>query len=494
MSSRSRRILALIMGVSAGLRVLIVLRGGQFFWPDELRYNLSLYLSSTLFRDGIGAALANISYSGQQLQHNGFTFLSFPPLALQSLLKVLTGTPLAKSVWVPGLYFSLASVLCIGLIFAVARRAGASERESLYASFLLACSSCMFYLSRHLLPYDSSMAILLFAAWLVLREKDGDWRRSFLCGFVISLGYLTYNGFWTLAFLLLVLETFRRPVNVRGVLTRGIAAASAFLLIPVILTVIGWLKDGSPYLVWVATHKGVNQGDFREGWSLPWGYLWHAEHLLYVLWMAAAAYFLVGLRQEDPVTRRRGILWVVSVAGIYAFLAICSTGVQAFVVYGRLVRQLVPGLCLVTALVAESLSRRSPAMHRIVIAVGLAILVQAALNFAPVMKIRYPNDMQVRQDPDGGPLQYLSSVDTTKPEDPPARSPASVVHRFLLVNCQNTFYPPRASMEIPHGKIVWEVPHPLSYVPYQYEGYDPAQRAILQSTDISIRLVDTGSR
>jgi hypothetical protein len=31
----------------------------------------------------------------------------------------------------------------------------------------------------------------------------------------------------------------------------------------------------------------------------------------------------------------------------------------------------------------------------------------------------------------------------------------------------------------------------LQYLPYQYEGYVPRERALLRSNDIAIRLVDT---
>jgi hypothetical protein len=37
---------------------------------------------------------------------------------------------------------------------------------------------------------------------------------------------------------------------------------------------------------------------------------------------------------------------------------------------------------------------------------------------------------------------------------------------------------------------VYEAPHPLTFLPYQYEGYTPEQRRVLRSTDISMRLID----
>jgi hypothetical protein len=38
-------------------------------------------------------------------------------------------------------------------------------------------------------------------------------------------------------------------------------------------------------------------------------------------------------------------------------------------------------------------------------------------------------------------------------------------------------------------RVVREAPHPLQFLPYQYEGYTPAQRSALRATDIRMRLI-----
>ncbi len=43
----------------------------------------------------------------------------------------------------------------------------------------------------------------------------------------------------------------------------------------------------------------------------------------------------------------------------------------------------------------------------------------------------------------------------------------------------------------PTGRVLFRTAHPLQFLPYQYEGYVPVERALLRSNDISIRLVDT---
>jgi hypothetical protein len=37
------------------------------------------------------------------------------------------------------------------------------------------------------------------------------------------------------------------------------------------------------------------------------------------------------------------------------------------------------------------------------------------------------------------------------------------------------------------GKILWEVPHPVNFLPYQYEGYTPKQRQEFREGQLKMR-------
>lgn len=39
-------------------------------------------------------------------------------------------------------------------------------------------------------------------------------------------------------------------------------------------------------------------------------------------------------------------------------------------------------------------------------------------------------------------------------------------------------------------RLLWSTPHPLEYLPYQYEGSSPAARRLVRGADLSMRLVD----
>jgi hypothetical protein len=54
-------------------------------------------------------------------------------------------------------------------------------------------------------------------------------------------------------------------------------------------------------------------------------------------------------------------------------------------------------------------------------------------------------------------------------------------------------YPPPVPLPIPPGyRVAYAARHPLQFLPYQYEGYTPAERLQLRATDIRMRLLVPG--
>ncbi len=66
--------------------------------------------------------------------------------------------------------------------------------------------------------------------------------------------------------------------------------------------------------------------------------------------------------------------------------------------------------------------------------------------------------------------------------------------RFVLLNTVTFPYPAKAVAPPIAGRVVLRHDHPLQFLPYQYEVYDAAGRAVLQSADLSMRLIDTAER
>jgi 4-amino-4-deoxy-L-arabinose transferase-like glycosyltransferase len=191
-----------------------------------------------------------------------------------------------KTEWVSALLLSLASVACIGLIYAIARRGGGDEREALVAALLMASAATLFYYSRHLVPYDASLAFALLALWVGLDPRPGLWR-SALCGILAGIAFMIYNGYWLVAITALAAHLLFSNGSVRRVVERCIVAGLSFAFLPLLLTLATIARGSKPFVraMFEFAHKVREQGYPPEGWSVPWAFLWHSEHGLLLAWV-----------------------------------------------------------------------------------------------------------------------------------------------------------------------------------------------------------------
>ena len=490
MTGRSgyRTALLLLLLAALALRLVLVLRGGQRYFPDENRYLRCFILMRHLARGELGRGA---DYILQNPDHTGFILVGLvPALAHHGLLKA-AGQPVTKesldeTLWIPAAVLSVCSVACVALVHAIARRAGAEEAEALAAALLMASAATMTYVARHLLPYDASMALALFALWVGLRPQPGP-GRSVLVGLIAGAAFLTYNGYWLIALTAVAVHSVWGVTGVRDVVGRGAAAAAGLAALPVALTLASLMRGLGPYLRKMArfSRGAATQTDFHEGWSLPWAYLWHAEHGLLVVFAAAA----VGLgvwRKREPATAARGLRWLATAAALYLVMVLLSDGLERIGTFGRLARQLVPLLCLATAAGAAVLSS-SPAGRKVLAGGALVVAVQAGFNLAPPLAQRFPREVEREVTAIHGPVSRSDTVVSGHDDD--LLVPGS---RFVLLNARYLF-PVRGIKPPPPGRTLYATPHPVQYLPYQYEGYVPEERALLREHDVSMRLIDTGS-
>ena len=194
-AAAEHRPLIVLLGVSAALRIVLALRGGQYFDWDESRYVWGVRLFDLLSTGNLRPALDLLLSSPD---HPGFRLISLPLALVQVVSAWPTGHAISEprnfaGEWLPACVLSLASVCSIGLTYRIARRGGASRREGLVAVFLLAVSSAMLMHARHFFPYDAAMATLLLAMWIGLVPGD-SLLRSYCAGAIAGFGFLTYTG------------------------------------------------------------------------------------------------------------------------------------------------------------------------------------------------------------------------------------------------------------------------------------------------------------
>jgi Dolichyl-phosphate-mannose-protein mannosyltransferase len=447
-----RRGLILVLAVAYALRVWLACEGGQLYWPDEKRYVLAEYAANDLWQGHWRAAASRLVGEGQ---HTLFPDFGLVP----ALAERFTGLHLP----LVACYFGLFSVLAIFLIWAIARRAGAGEEEALWAAYLAACANCLFYYSRHFFPYDISLCEILLAVWFGL--GPWSWRNSLRVGAAAGLGFLTYAGYWWLGGCALLLHAFLGAGGPKRIIARS--AFSGVALVGVVLLVLGLSRALGHNLVSDdAQGAAVVFGDLSAP-GVILAYLWQAEKGLLVLLLAGLGFALFSAWRE----RRLGQLaWYGS--GIVLVLGglILLSDPVLIPVFGRRIREVMPFLCLGAATgIVRFLDGRLRGRRAWAVGVALAAAASAAWNFSGPLRQVFPDQ-----------FERLAAAAA-------ARQSGSLAYRVVLI--RGTLLNERWDEVVLPYPAILRRPHPLQFRPYQYEGYNAAQRAEIDDHDISMRLL-----
>lgn len=445
----------LILVVSLGLRVWLAAGGGQGYWPDEnIRYGESRAAAYHLLH-GEWAGLKHELLG--HADHLLFRWVALPA----AILDEWQGTNAFRA----ACYFSLFSTAVIALVWGLVKRAGGGEREALLAALLAACAGSLFFYARHFFPYDAALMLLLAGLWVGL-GGTAVWR-CVAAGLLAGAGFLTYNGYWLLAVVVAVLVVLRPGTG--WVRLAGRAALTGAGLVGCIAGMVVLARSAGHDLVhtWRANAGTITQGDFRQGWRVVVEYLWFTEGPLALAWgVAVGAAVWLGWRTRDSALLR----WLGAGLLLVAGLVVLSDWLHKFVVYGRLVRPLVPFLCLLTArvvLLGEARARWSGWTGRIItlLAVGCAVW-----NFSTPLRQVFP-------------AEFLAEARAEAMHE--LRGRPGVVRVLFAEHLWGSKLDP----DLPVHTVIARASHPLQYRPYQYEGFSTEQRAEFVRHDITMRLI-----
>ena len=497
MSARVR--LVLILAFAASIRLFLTLRGGQYFDWDEYRYGFSTLMLARLRDHDVGGAL-NILF--RYPEHPGFKIIGVIVAMCHSLAARGARFPIsdmryASNEWVPAFLFSLSAVCSAGLVYLIALRSRASRDESVFAALLMSASTTIAMYSQHLFPYDVSMAIFLWAIYIAMGDRPGV-ATCVASGVLAGVAFSTYEGYWLLVLTVVATLLAWQPPRPRAMLQRMLLFGAGFSSVLAAL-IAASASRGLPLLR--ATFRfaqSVTHGEFSEGWRLPWRYFWHAEHAFLLLVLAGAAAALV-------YRTRRGLFWLSISAMLYGGLVAGSTLFHQFVVYDRLGRQLWPFLCLAAA-AGYGAARPAWITARRGALIYAGITALFLFNARPLLMQRYPREIVADVVAQYGTkdlqldTNLMNTVDSTSAMFLPLESTASVApslppKRYVLLNARDLWFEGATGVkDVPSGRVIARWPHPRQWRALQYHGYTADQRDFIRSTDISVRLIDTGQQ
>jgi hypothetical protein len=443
-----------VLLVSLILRWILIFRGGQYYISDETRYEVSRNAAKFLLQGHFGEALKQFTFSPE---HLGFKVIGVIP----ALMEHMVGTSLVF----PAIFFSLFSVLNLYLIFLLSQRIHASSNESLYT--LLIASSCLslLYYSRHLFPYDMAMSFGLLALYVAL-ARNQTVKTSFACGCLSFLCFIIYNGYWSLAGFVMLANILINSEKITEVLQKTIFTSIGFIT-PFALLVIAMLQSGtnmiSAYRLFATS---ITQGSFEEGWSLPFEYFWHTEHTI-ILILGALSITAVLSQFNHP--RQDMKLWLGGILLIYLCLLIPSVILRYFVVYGRLARQIIPFLALLSAQGLAQIENRVTSGHKITIVFLVIILIQAAWNFAYPYHLSYPREFVAEAQVRFPKFEFSSKRLAFG-------APVLCQNNGYIMESAKYYVTPPTNIPQVEGQLLMSALHPENFLPYQYDGDPPAIR------------------
>ena len=452
-----KRLLVGLLVASFALRVALDIRGGQNFWPDESRYGSAVEAAGDIGHSRWGHAFAELF---GHADHIFFRPAAFPAAMAEYGLG-------GQHLILDSCYFSLFSVGAIFLVWAIARRAGASETEALWSAFLAATANCLFFYSRHFLPYDIALFVLLGALWLAI-GPNSVWR-SLGVGCVVGLGILVYNGYWLLGAAVIALQTSFRDGGRQRILARLAASGFGAGLTIACGIGIGAAVSSELLISLRGFAASVRQGDFYVGYKVIPEYLWYSERGMLIVWLSAMAYAAATAFRTPKSGRPPWWLW--GLAFVTGGLIFFSDIVPRFMVYGRLTRQMVPFICLgAGAGIAQFLEARRNLKAPLGGMLFALVVYLAAWNFSAPLRLVFPDD-------------FLRMARQEIPKQ------AGAGYGFYQILYAETLWGKPIGRDIPPHADLLRSPNPMQFRPYQFEGYSAAQRQELNHSDISMRVI-----
>ena len=498
--ARPVSLLVLLMLIAYGLRLLLIINGGQLFHPDELRYYRSIETTKHIFNADFKNAVKTVF---KYEFHQGIALAKLVPALFHRLIHSFSydDNLLWKDLWhtppqnfrLPALIFALPSVLCIGMIYLIGRQAGANEGEALLGAYLLATSQSFFFFAKHLLPYDIAILIGLIAIYFALRLRTWRIMNALFVGWLAFLVFWIYNGYVTLAITIGILYCVLLASDPRDALRRafGMAGGALLFFLPIALFNMIFLNE-NVFLQMMMFSETVDHGSFSEGLIFPFLYFRDVEGLMSIVWIFGLVFAAATLRSRHlSHDRRRAWMWFACLFSLYLMLSLLSAGLQLFVVYGRVVRSLAPFIAMACAYGFSARLLRYGRGTLTFLVVGLGAL--SIANFVPAIAQQYPLEIawEVYQSYDE--VSFETTVETgenpvfswwdLRPEAPDAR--------YRLFNAANYYPIEDMRSDLPEGEILLEISHPFNYKPWQYEGMTPQMREIVNRSDFAIWLIDT---
>ncbi len=485
------------------IRIALVFQG-QYLFPDENRYDRALDFWQAVSQFEPAKAMTVI-YKAKG--RPGAIVAYLPPALMQWSAHRLFGLAPIQTSWIPGLFTVVLAGVNTLLLWKLSLKLFGSTTGSTLCAILYGLFAPGLYYVQFLLPYIAAQTYLLACLSVLPKREEAKpgTRRLLLSGVLFGCGFATYPGLYdqavVVAVVALVLWWRFSPRELVRMLWVPVGVGAAVVLWE-LASRLGW---GPHYFQSLNDlQKTIVQGDFSEVWRLPADFLWTADPLLSVILLIG---LLAALKQTCFALRANRVLAFLftAVLGWYGFrLLLAALGRE--VLYGRLVYQVLPSLCLIAGMGLSHILKRWADQPRKLAGASLILSFWAVWNVWPFFQTSVPDWFEWRSlhaNSDYRVIAYVTSIEGTgmmaddfKELDkrllqllearPQAATP------IILANTQ-AIYPVSGFSEPADLRIIEQARHPLNIRALQFEAWNPRERTILRSNPLRIMLLEPPS-
>ena len=505
---RETSIHKLLFGVIIVLTLskLLLVGDGFLAFPDEQRYMASGHVLESLSNFNITEAAANLNKTQGR---PGETLIKTIPSALQFISAELFGleTYERQNSYLLFLFNFIVYCFILKYIYKIARITILTKTTALLSVIIYCCLVNSYIYLRHTLPYDSSLLILLFALFNIIKTSQSNtftYKKSFLLGLTAFFGYVVYPGYVLLfgvLFLMFTINNYKKE-NIKNRLQHSFVYVLGCIMCLAIFEGIARIGNTSYIQDSITLSKTITQGSFGEGYTFLFKYLYNVEQIggiLITLGLIAYTFITIYSIINKKQLTNLNYLFIITCI-LFLFYASLGYFFHKMVWYGRLLHQFFFLLPILAAYSITYLSKNPK--YKIIVTYTLAVvfITSFLINFISYKtQYAYPRDTAwrlVEKDNNieiKGHCEYKNAIRNMLDYMQEKHSAEKVNRTYTITNtCY--YYPvddinyyeefiPEKGMKLIYSNLYFH-----DYIGYIYEGCDILERETYKKTDLKVKV------
>jgi len=496
----------LIVIILITLAKLSLIGEGFMTFPDEVRYIPSGKVLENIAHLDIKEAAKSLN---ETQARPGETLIKTIPSALQYITAEVFGmeTYESKNSYPLFLFNFLIYCLILLSLYKIAKLLLNNTILALFSILLYCCLVNGYIYIRHTLPYDCSLLIMSYVLLQILKITRDDTfsiKKALILGFIAFFGYVVYPGYillFTLVFLMFMInkvtkDNFKQRIKY-GVFY-GIGSVLCLLFFEIIARIGGtsYIQDS------ITLSKTITQGDFNEGFSFLFKYLYNVESITGIIIIIGIVIFIGGLFYKIFKYEKLTAIHKLFIITALLFIAYASAGYffHKMIWYGRLLHQFFFILALITTYSLWYLLQNIKYKQIIVLTISSIITLTFIFNLIEYKSYAYPQDIawNIIKDNPGYELEEVCEYPLLKNmlEYAQEKNNISINNpdkKVIIVNA--CYYHPFNDKNLYHKytpnnnmSLLLEKPYFHNYNGYLFEGCNIEQREMYKETNLTIRV------